>query len=65
MGGSVGAGDVLSQLGWLLGRLNKHLAGAEAGLLGEAGGLLLRQTKADTAGDEMLDKGEEVGGART
>ncbi|KAI6777345.1 hypothetical protein HG530_001290 [Fusarium avenaceum] len=59
VGGAVGAGDVLSQLRWLLGRLNKHLAGAEAGLLSKASGLLLGKTKADTAGDEMLDKGEE------
>lgn len=63
VGGAVGAGDVLAQLSGLLGRLNKHLAGSKTGLLGQAGSLLLREAEAGGTGDQVLDKGEEVGRA--
>lgn len=64
VGGAVGAGDVLPQLGGVLGGLDQHLSGTESSLLGQASGLLLGETQAGSGGDEVLDKGEEVGGAR-
>lgn len=60
---AIGAGDVLSKLGGGFGRLLKHLASAEAGLGGEAGGLFRREAEGCGAGDEVFDHGEEVCGA--
>ncbi|TKW58381.1 hypothetical protein CTA1_5180 [Colletotrichum tanaceti] len=57
---AVGAGDVLAQLAGRLGRLDEHLAGAEAGLGGQALRLVGREAEADGAGDEVLDHGEEL-----
>ena len=62
-GGTVGASDVLAQLSGRLWRLGEHLAGAQAGLGGQAGGLLLGEAEGCGAGDEVLDHGEEVCGA--
>lgn len=62
---AVRAGYVLAQLRRLIRGLDEHLARTEAGLLRQAGGLLLGEPELRGAGDEVLDEGEEVGGAGT
>jgi hypothetical protein len=55
VGGAVRARDVAAQLLGLLGRRDEHAAGAQAGLGGEARGLLERQALRHGARDQILD----------
>lgn len=60
---AVGAGDVLAELRRVVGRLHKHLAGTKAGLAGQPGGLVPRQTQRNGTGNQVLNHVEEVGWA--
>jgi hypothetical protein len=63
MCGTVRARDGGSQLGGRVGGVDKHLAGAGAGLGCETGGYVFGEAEGCGAGDEVLDNGEEVGRA--
>lgn len=60
---SVRARDRRAKLRRRVGRVNEHLARAGAGLGGQASGHILGETERNTAGNEVLDDSEEVGGA--
>lgn len=62
VGGSIGAGDITAKLLGLLRRRDKHASSTETGLCGETSSLLDGETLCDSAGDEVLDHHEEVGG---
>jgi hypothetical protein len=65
MSSTVRARDITAELLGLLRRRDEHAAGSQAGLGGEARGLLERQALRDGAGDQVLDHHEEVGWAGT
>lgn len=62
MGSAVGAGDIAAKLLGLLRRRNEHASSTETGLGGETSSLLDGKALCDSAGNEVLDHHEEVGG---